>query len=639
MMTVRKRVGPLPTYRLAVRHSVDYSLSDLFTFNDSSRYSPLDLSSETSSNSSSDALSDSSSSHSSSDNSSPVLPSEDCSDKSFESSVPRETSLRDDVVIRYSDEPYSEPGIDPEIQLEIDKCIEYTDALRAEGIDARVVVETVAREEARTSMKGPVKVRVERVTHPVVPDDVLEPAQEEGVIEERISELEQDNTRLRDMMAQDCSNESAECCSVREDQVIEGVQKDQWHRIVVMSQQSVVLSERISELEQDNTRLRDMMDVASQRVTQFQQRELCGDRNKEVNRNRGVNENGGLNGNGGLNRNGGLNDNGNEGGNDNGYGNGNRGGNGYSSGSFMYVARECTYQDFLKCQPLNFNGTEGVVGLTRWFEKMETRAIGIDVAYAMRWTQLIKLMIEEISRIGYVMHESSPGVMLEVLKTREGLTITRETTVGSNQLLSDKMLEARMWQELTRHEAMRERGMLGLSTIAISAGCTMKRTPVGNPSGIICYECGRPRHYRKDCPKLRNQNRGNRTGNMTGKNKATAGDYAIRGGGGANPDSNVVTGTFLLNNCYASMLFDSGADRSFVSSTFSALLDIAPSTLDTSYVVELADERISETNVILRGCMLGLLGHPFDIDLMPVELGSFDVMIDSQNSLLKNNNI
>nr|GEZ03880.1 putative reverse transcriptase domain-containing protein [Tanacetum cinerariifolium] len=59
----------------------------------------------------------------------------------------------------------------------------------------------------------------------------------------------------------------------------------------------------------------------------------------------------------------------------------------------------------------------------------------------------------------------------------------------------------------------------------------------------------------------------------------------------------------------------------------SALLDVAPSTLNTSYVVQLADGRISETNVILRGCMLGLLGHPFDIDLMPVELGSNDVII------------
>ncbi|GKE15975.1 putative reverse transcriptase domain-containing protein [Tanacetum coccineum] len=101
--------------------------------------------------------------------------------------------------------------------------------------------------------------------------------------------------------------------------------------------------------------------------------------------------------------------------------------------------------------------------------------------------------------------------------------------------------------------------------------------------------------------------------------------YAL--GGGANPDSNVVTYTFLLNNRYASILFDSGADRSFVSTTFSALVDVIPSTLDVSYVVELADERVVETNIVLRGCTLGLLGHLFNIDLMPVELGSFDVII------------
>ncbi|GKD26999.1 putative reverse transcriptase domain-containing protein [Tanacetum coccineum] len=141
---------------------------------------------------------------------------------------------------------------------------------------------------------------------------------------------------------------------------------------------------------------------------------------------------------------------------------------------------------------------------------------------------------------------------------------------------------------------------------------------------------GRSGHFRKDCHKLRNQNRGNKNGNKTGNqdgsNEATAKAYAI-GGGGTNPDSNVVTGTFLLNNCHASILFDSGSDRSFASSTFSALLDVVPATLDTSYVVELADRRNSQTNVVLRGCTLGLLGHPFDIDLMPAELGSFDVII------------
>ncbi|GKC51510.1 putative reverse transcriptase domain-containing protein, partial [Tanacetum coccineum] len=119
-------------------------------------------------------------------------------------------------------------------------------------------------------------------------------------------------------------------------------------------------------------------------------------------------------------------------------------------------------------------------------------------------------------------------------------------------------------------------------------------------------------------------NHGNKTGNKT--NEARGKAYAL-GGGEANPDSNVITGTFLLNNRYASMLFDSGADKSFVSSTFSTLLDVVPSTLDVSYVVELDDKTIAETNIVLRGSMLGLLVHPFNVDLIPVELGSFDVII------------
>nr|GEY46058.1 putative reverse transcriptase domain-containing protein [Tanacetum cinerariifolium] len=86
-------------------------------------------------------------------------------------------------------------------------------------------------------------------------------------------------------------------------------------------------------------------------------------------------------------------------------------------------------------------------------------------------------------------------------------------------------------------------------------------------------------------------------------------------------------GMFLLNNYYAFVLFDLGVDRSYASSTFSALLDIISDTLDVSYVVELADERVSETKTVLRGCTLGLLGQPFNTDLMPVELGSFDVII------------
>ncbi|GKE92763.1 putative reverse transcriptase domain-containing protein [Tanacetum coccineum] len=133
---------------------------------------------------------------------------------------------------------------------------------------------------------------------------------------------------------------------------------------------------------------------------------------------------------------------------------------------------------------------------------------------------------------------------------------------------------------------------------------------------------GNEGHFKKDCPKLKNQNHGNKPVIPEARGKA----YAIVGGD-ANPRSNFVTGTFLLSNHYASVLFDSGADQSFVLTTFSTLLDVNPDTLDVSYAVKLADGRIAKTNTMLRGCTIKLLGHSSNIDLMPVELGSFDVII------------
>ncbi|GJU53703.1 putative reverse transcriptase domain-containing protein [Tanacetum coccineum] len=141
-----------------------------------------------------------------------------------------------------------------------------------------------------------------------------------------------------------------------------------------------------------------------------------------------------------------------------------------------------------------------------------------------------------------------------------------------------------------------------------------------NQKAGACYECGNTGHIKKNCPKLKNCGNGN--GNGVAQGRA----YAL-GGRDASPDSNVITGTFLLNNRYATILFDTGADRSFVSTTFSALINITPTTLENHYDVELADGKIIGVNTIIRGCTLNFMNHPFNIDLMPVPLGSFDVII------------
>ncbi|GKD43412.1 putative reverse transcriptase domain-containing protein [Tanacetum coccineum] len=84
---------------------------------------------------------------------------------------------------------------------------------------------------------------------------------------------------------------------------------------------------------------------------------------------------------------------------------------------------------------------------------------------------------------------------------------------------------------------------------------------------------------------------------------------------------------FLLNQHLARVLFDSGADKSFVSISLASMLNILPITLDTTYDIEMANENLVGTNTVIQGCTMILSNQPFEIDLMPIKLGSFDVVI------------
>ncbi|GJZ20784.1 putative reverse transcriptase domain-containing protein [Tanacetum coccineum] len=133
---------------------------------------------------------------------------------------------------------------------------------------------------------------------------------------------------------------------------------------------------------------------------------------------------------------------------------------------------------------------------------------------------------------------------------------------------------------------------------------------------VTWYGCDEKGHYKNKFPKGRNQH----------NEGAYARAYVMRTEN-LQQNPNVVMGTFLLNDHYACILFDSGAEKSFVSTAFTPFIDISPAALDTSYEVKLADVKVVSTNTVLRGCTLALFNHVFKIDLLPTRLGSFDVIV------------
>ncbi|GJU18329.1 hypothetical protein Tco_1146295 [Tanacetum coccineum] len=95
----------------------------------------------------------------------------------------------------------------------------------------------------------------------------------------------------------------------------------------------------------------------------------------------------------------------------------------------------------------------------------------------------------------------------------------------------------------------------------------------------------------------------------------------------ARQDLNIVTGTFTLNNPVATTLFDSGADYSFVFTTFIPLLGLEPSDLGFRYEIEIASGQLVEIDKVIKGCKLGIEGRVFDIYLIPFRHGSLDVIV------------
>ncbi|GKB40192.1 putative reverse transcriptase domain-containing protein, partial [Tanacetum coccineum] len=308
----------------------------------------------------------------------------------------------------------------------------------------------------------------------------------------------------------------------------------------------------------------------------------------------------------------------------------------------MQPARVCSYTDFMKCQPLNFKGTKGVVGLPQWLKKMESvfhiSGCAIDnqekfatctlLGDALTWwnghvrtlelaLMCTKFLADETEKVNKYISELPDNIHGNVMSARP------KTLDDAIELANDLMDQKLRTYAERQNDNKRKADDSSRNNQQPYKKQNVARAYTVGPGEKKAYTGTLPlctNHIKKNCPKLKN--RRNSNGNGTAQGRV----YAL-GGRDASPDSNVIKGTFLLNNRYAIILFDTGADRSFVSNTFSALINITPTTLESHYDVELADEKIIGVNTIIRGCTLNFMNHPFNIDLMPVPLGSFDVII------------
>nr|GEU53980.1 hypothetical protein [Tanacetum cinerariifolium] len=245
------------------------------------------------------------------------------------------------------------------------------------------------------------------------------------------------------------------------------------------------------------------------------------------------------------------------------------------------VARECSFTGFMKCGPTQFHGTEGAVGLIRWFEKIENTfeisecAEGKKVKFATA-TLLGRALTwwnSHVATLGREVANRRPWSKVKQLMINE-FCPTEEV-----QRLEDEL----------RH----------LKSMDMNIAAYMERF---NELALLCHD-GVPNEKKKvelyikglpeiikeatnrACPKGADRQGGNVQGQA----------YVIR-------DAEHNQGTNVV-------------------------IDIKPVKLNSSYEVELADEKVVSTNSVLRGCTLNLLGHLFNVDLMPIESGTFDVIV------------
>ncbi|XP_022024684.1 uncharacterized protein LOC110925020 [Helianthus annuus] len=326
------------------------------------------------------------------------------------------------------------------------------------------------------------------------------------------------------------------------------------------------------------------------------------------------------------------------------------------------ISKECNYKTFISCNPPSFDGKKGAIEAHEWLSEVEAildvsdchernkvrfavhlfksealcwwriqkQTRGDDLAHRLSWKEFSELFTNY-----FCPPSETDRIEKEFLHLELGNKTYREYVTKFNEM-------SRIVSYLVNPEENRIRRFLwGLPTEyrtfikstkpttyhdAVEAGATIateiqqKKTPetitksVG-PEPRKCFKCGETGHYSDSCPK-RNEEPNKARGRAFVLNTEEA---------PRNPD--VITGTFLLNNFYAKILFDTGADRSFISEHFRVLINQTPCKLDKPFIVELADGREEEIVSVVKDCTIQISKTPISIDLLPLKLGEFDVVI------------
>ncbi|GJT72297.1 putative reverse transcriptase domain-containing protein [Tanacetum coccineum] len=363
-----------------------------------------------------------------------------------------------------------------------------------------------------------------------------------------------------------------------------------------------------------------------------------------------------------------------------GQGNGrNQNGNAVNDNIRGDVSRGCTYKEFLACNPKKYDGKGGAIVNTHYLEKMESvqdmsgcrdslkvkYTTGSFVGKALTWWN---------SQIHTRGREAVVGFMswLGMVGATEPKTIQKAVQIAGtfpNEALRNESIKKNPEKRGNRGEPSKDRNvrddnkrtrtgnvfatttnpvwrentsMLPKCSICNThhpprASCrtcfncngpghftnnrrVMPRNvnPINarNPVARACYECGSTDHIKSSCLRL---NQAQRPG--------ARGRVFMLGAKEARQDPNIMTGMFTLNDHYATTLFDSGADYSFVSTIFIPLLGIEPNDLDFSYEIEIASGQLVEIDKVISGSKLAIEGHVFYINLIPFKSGSFDVII------------